>query len=243
MKKEKAALSVRIIWFCRGGGILIAVFAFVSGLFFAHNPGDSFYNCFLALLFIALTFIPDIMKKRMKIYLPTGLQAAIVVFIFAAQILGEIRNFYARFPWWDTALHTLSGVILGYIGFLIIYSINTDRITRRRMNIAGVIAFAFFFAVGCGALWEILEFSIDFFLNKNTQSGVTVAEIRDMIDGMEPGEWFRDPGLNDTMKDLIMDTIGAVAAIVMGYFTIRRHHDRLISEFETHAPADGGTLN
>lgn len=79
---------------------------------------------FIALLTIALTFYPSILSKRFGVYLPASMQIVITLFIFGAQYLGEIKDFYRIIPWWDTLLHTTSGVILGVIGFMFVYLLN-----------------------------------------------------------------------------------------------------------------------
>src|SRR5690606_11091243 len=109
-----------------------------------------------------------------------------LIFIFASLFLGEVRGYYIRYWWWDIALHTASGLLLGIWGFLLVYVLNESQDIEMQMKPRFVALFAFFFAVGCGALWEIFEFAMDQLFGMNMQKPM-----------------LNDPsGLTDTMWDL-----------------------------------------
>ena len=80
----------------------------------------NFYNVFLCLLTLVLFNIPRFVDLKLNIKLPTMLEVVILLFIFAAEILGEIQSFYTIFPYWDTILHTINGFIMAAIGFALI---------------------------------------------------------------------------------------------------------------------------
>ena len=92
-----------------------------------------------------------------------------IVFVFASLFLGEVREYYIRFWWWDLALHAGSGFLLGIIGFLLVYVLNETEEIGVHMKPGFVAFFAFLFAVGIGVLWEIFEFCMDIFFNMNMQ--------------------------------------------------------------------------
>lgn len=152
------------------------------------------YNqLFIAFITIALTYYPSILEKRFGVYLPSSMQIIITLFIFGAQYLGEIRNFYRIFPWWDTALHTTSGVILGVIGFMFVYLLNEKYGKKVKLSPFFVVMFAFCFAVTMGVFWEFFEYGMDRIFGTNMQK-------------------FRypelgDDGLVDTMGDLFVDSL------------------------------------
>ncbi|MBT7903077.1 hypothetical protein HN587_04370 [Candidatus Woesearchaeota archaeon] len=157
---------------------------------------------FVSLAGLLLTFLPAILERNYKIYLPSELELTFGLFIFTALFFGEVRGFYTKFWWWDMFLHTLSGAALGFLGFLLLYSLYQDRkIFAKPVTIA---LFTFSFALAIGAVWEILEFSLDSFFGLNMQKS----------------------GLVDTMSDLIVDAIGAIIAATIGYFYVSgtRHH-------------------
>lgn len=157
---------------------------------------------------IGLMFLPDLLGDRWKVDVPKEFETLALVFVFGALFLGEVRGYYDRFWWWDIALHTTSGLLLGILGFLLVYILNeTDRVDLN-MRPFFVALFAFVFAVAIGALWEIFEFAMDQIFGTRMQKPM-----------------LGDPsGLTDTMWDLIVDTLGALVISVLGWvhMTTRR---------------------
>jgi len=154
---------------------------------------------------IFVTFIPFLVERRFRVHIPPQLQLMGVTFVFASLFLGEVRGYYTRFWWWDIALHTASGLLLGIVGFLLVHVLNEIEKIGMQLKPGFVAFFAFLFAVGLGALWEIFEFSMDTFFGTNMQ--------KPMLD---------DPsGLLDTMVDLIVDTLGALVISLFGYYNLR----------------------
>ncbi len=150
---------------------------------------------------ILVTLSPFYLGKLFRVYIPPEFVLLAIAFIFASLFLGEVYGYYARFWWWDLALHTCSGFLLGIIGFLLVYVLNEVEDIGMHMRPGFVALFSFMFAVGIGALWEIFEFSMDSLFGANMQK-----------------EMFGDPsGLTDTMWDLIVDTLGALVISVLGY--------------------------
>lgn len=150
-------------------------------------------------LMIVIGF-PLTAQRRLVANVPVEIQVFAILFIFATLFLGEIGNFYERYWWWDLVLHTSSGVLLGLLGFLVLYLLNETDAVNLHMRPAFLSFFAFFFSVGLGALWEIFEFAMDQIFGLTMQKPM-----------------FGDPsGLTDTMWDLIVDTAGAGAASLFG---------------------------
>lgn len=150
---------------------------------------------------IVLTLFPRLLETRYQVFTPPAFELLAIAFLFAALFLGEVRGYYARFWWWDMALHTASGFLLGILGFLLVHVLNELEEVDLHMRSGFVAFFAFLFAVGTGALWEIFEFGMD------QLAGTTMQK-----------PMFGDPsGLTDTMWDLIVDTVGAVTIAVLGY--------------------------
>lgn len=155
------------------------------------------------LAIIGLTFLPMIMGRRLNVFIPPEFECMATVFVFASLFLGEVRGYYGRFWWWDISLHTASGVLLGIVGFLLVYILNEKEDINVQLTPGFVALFAFMFAVGMGALWEIFEFTMDKVGGFNMQKPM-----------------FGDAsGLTDTMWDLIVDAVGAlfIALLGLGY--------------------------
>jgi uncharacterized membrane protein YjdF len=150
---------------------------------------------------MAVMLAPAVFRRRLPVEIPSEVEVVAVLFVFATLFLGEVRDYYDRYWWWDMALHTSSGLLLGMLGFMIVYVLNEDRQVDLHMRPAFVALFAFFFAIAIGALWEISEFGMDRFFGTNMQPAT-------------PG----DPsGLTDTIHDLIVDTAGALVVSLFGW--------------------------
>ena len=144
---------------------------------------------------IVVTFLPLILSRRFAVIIPPEFEVLAVVFIYASLFLGEVRGYYVRFWWWDGVLHAGSGFLLGILGFLLVYVLNERDDVDLHMQPRFVALFAFMFAVGMGAIWEIFEFVMDQSFGLNMQKS----------------------GLVDTMWDLIIDTVGAMIISLFGW--------------------------
>lgn len=166
---------------------------------------QQWFNAVITTAIILLTFSPVLLEKKFHVYIPPEFVLLSIAFVFASLFLGEVHGYYTRYWWWDIALHTGSGVLLGIVGFLLVHVLNETEKIGVYMKPGFVAFFAFLFAVGIGALWEIFEFSMDSIFGMNMQK-----------------EMLGDPsGLTDTMWDLIVDTLGALVISVLGYGYIK----------------------
>jgi len=157
-------------------------------------------NLGLSLVTIFLTFLPAIIEKRFKVDFISEFEIVILFFIYASMYLGEIHSFYRRFWWWDIFLHALSGLIIGLIGFLLIYILNKEENVAIKLSPFFVAIFSLSFALAIGVIWEIFEFSMDSFFGFNMQKS----------------------GLLDTMWDLIVDAFSGLIVSVSGYFYLKK---------------------
>ena len=203
-------------------------------------------NVFLCGLTLILFLMPSILERKFKVDLPDTLEIVILLFIFAADILGEIAEFYIRVPHWDTALHTINGFLFAAVGFAIVNMLNEDKRVAMRLSPVSVALVAFCFSMTIGVLWEFFECSMDLFFLLDMQKdsvvnqistvmldptgGNTAVVIRDITDVIvvAGGEeislglgGFLDIGLLDTMKDLFVNLIGAVVFSIVGYFYVK----------------------
>jgi len=149
---------------------------------------------------VVVTFLPVMLGRRFQVQIPPEFESLAVVFIFASLFLGEVRGYYLRFWWWDVLLHTGSGFLMGILAFLLVHLLNEKKEIGLHLTPRFVALFAFMFALGMGALWEILEFGVDAVFGLNMQKS----------------------GLVDTMWDLIVDTVGALVISILGWIYLRR---------------------
>lgn len=95
----------------------------------------NYKNVFMCLLTLILFAIPIIIDQKLNIKLPNTLEIIIFLFIFSAEILGEIQNFYGVFKHWDTILHTLNGFLCAAIGFSMIDILNRKKRKMRLLQL------------------------------------------------------------------------------------------------------------
>lgn len=144
---------------------------------------------------IVVTLLPIVLGRRFAVTIPPEFEVLAVIFIYASLFLGEVHGYYVKYWWWDAVLHAGSGFLLGILGFLLVYVLNEKEDIDIHMRPRFVALFAFMFAVGIGALWEIFEFAMDQFFGLNMQKS----------------------GLVDTMWDLIVDSLGALLIALLGW--------------------------
>lgn len=165
-------------------------------------------NAILTVLVIVLTMLPR-MLRRFSVNVPPEFQLVTAIFVFCAIFLGTSLGFYGRFHWWDTALHTTSGCLLGIVGFIAVFLINGTDHRPEGMRISLVAVFGFMFAVTLGVFWEIYEFVADM-----------------LVPGLDMQVAATGPA--DTMVDMIVNTIGAAVVAFLGYIYSRTGRDSFI---------------
>lgn len=153
--------------------------------------------------------LPNIIEHKLQI--PSRMLVLYAIFLYCAIYLGEVRAFYYNVRHWDTILHTFSGGMLGALGFSFVTILNkSDRIPIN-LSPVFVAVFAFCFAVTLGVFWEIYEFTFDGILGLNMQKFM-------LEDGTQ---LIGRAALQDTMKDLIVDCLGAFIMSFVGYLSLK----------------------
>lgn len=203
---------------------------------------ESFATCILVLL---LFLVPAFIEDKMDLTIPPLFQAIIFTFIFAAEILGEVNSYYVKIPGWDTMLHTINGFLFAAVGFSLIYLLNRG---SRNFNLSPfyLALVAFCFSMTIGVIWEFFECAMDLFFNMDMQKDFivqninsvsldpdnsgTVIHLKDIVETVistSSGETttidggYLDVGILDTMKDLLVNLIGAVVFSIIGYTTLK----------------------
>ncbi len=195
--------------------------------------GD-YYNVFLCGLTLVLFMIPTFVEHRLHIDVPNTLEIIILLFIFSAEILGEIQEYYLIFPFWDTMLHTMNGFLMAAIGIAMVDILNRSRKFKVRLSPAFVALVAFCFSMTVGVVWEFFEYGMDLFFHTDMQKdtwintiysvslnpeGRNVAQqviVDSVVVNGEAWPGYLDIGLHDTMKDLFVNFVGAVIFSVIG---------------------------
>ena len=209
--------------------------------------GGHFQNVFVCILTLVLLMLPSLIERKIRVELPDALQIIIMLFVFAAEILGEIQEFYVLVPHWDTVLHTINGFLFAAIGFSIVNILNENKRVSMTLSPAYMAVAAFCFSMTIGVLWEFFEWGMDCVFATDMQKDVVLQrlssvalhpdgrnipvvfeDISDMAlifaDGTQQTlhlGGYLDMGLQDTMKDLLVNLIGAIVFSVIGYFYIK----------------------
>lgn len=165
-----------------------------------------------AILIAIVTLValsPASISRRYNINLPPEFEIIAVLFLYASLFLGEFGDFYNRYWWWDSVLHTGSGFLLGVVAFILVFTLNQSPRAHLDLSPFFQALFAFSFAVAAGAVWEIFEFTMDSLFGMNMQKS----------------------GLVDTMFDLIVDTIGALVVSIMGYAYLKHGRRSFLNDW------------
>ena len=178
-----------------------------------YAPGRSdyvlmFIQCLLGLVVFSL---PSVVSRKWKFTIPNFIYIMYYLFLYCASVLGEVLNFYYLVPHWDTILHFFSGAMLGALGFILVSWLNDSETVNVTLSPAFIALFAFCFALSCGAVWEIYEFTFDGLLNLNMQKFITADGT--VLTGHS--------ALLDTMKDIIVDALAALMIAVIGYARLK----------------------
>lgn len=197
-------------------------------------------SAFICVLSLVLFLLPAFIEKQFRVQIPTLMEVVILLFIFGAEILGELQNYYTQYPYWDVMLHTTNGFVCAAFGFSLIDILTRNRQEKFRLSPLYVSLVAFCFSMTVGVLWEFFEYGMDVLfltdMQKDTilhsiasvdlSSDGTVVVLRDIstvaVNGQTlPVSGYLDIGLHDTMADLFVNFVGAVVFSVLGYFYIR----------------------
>lgn len=179
-----------------------------------HSDADYILMIIQCLLGLIVINLPTFLARKLRFELPMTLYGMYIVFLYCAIFLGEVRSFYYVIPFWDSILHAFSSLMLGFFGFMAITILLRDEHIVMSLSPIFTAVFAFCFALSIGTTWEIYEYVFDGLLGLNMQKFMTV-------DGTL---LIGHAALADTMKDIMIDAIGALTATVIGSVAIK--HDR-----------------
>ena len=243
IKQNKAAFAVYAIL------RLLVILVLIRCIFI--GKWESVFVCALTLV---LFLIPPLVEEKFSIKLPTALEITVYIFVFCAEILGEISSFYVKYPIWDTLLHTTSGFIFAAFGFCLLDLLNRNK--KVNFTPLTLTLMAFCFSMTIGVMWEFFEFFADRFMSLDMQKDVIVnsifsvtfdeslqnqavpiTDITKTTLTLADGNTFvfngyLDIGIIDTMKDLFVNFVGAIVFSIIGFFYIKsRGKGKFASKF------------
>ena len=215
-------------------------------LLFANLVNKQYENAFLCFLTLILFLLPFIIAEKFNLEVPSTLEIIILLFIFSAEILGEVNAFYQLVDNWDNILHTINGFVMGAIGLSFVNLLNDVESIHIKLSPIFVVLVSFCFSMTVGVLWEFGEYACDKVFNSDMQKDTYINEIYSVkfddsnsnkvikkdinqviIDG-EEWKGYLDIGLMDTIHDLFVNLVGAITFSIFGYFYLTNSKFRIV---------------
>ncbi len=210
-KRNTIYLIVRIII-----GITFALN--IVGFFLVKDDSQQsrlIFNAFQSLGLLLASTVPGFVERKTKLNIPDFMEIIFLFLCIAHFALGEMAGFFVKYSWWDEMLHTFSGSMVAILGFSLVNTINQEKINMNVMPFF-VAVFATCFSVSIGVLWEIVEFALD---------GLTGSNMQRYLNSYTGEPFIGRDALFDTMKDFILDTIGAVVISITGYISMKKQKE------------------
>lgn len=170
------------------------------------------FNVIQCVLFLIIATVGNKIVKNSSLKIPSWLFIVLLLYALAHFLFGEIFNFYAKISWWDSFLHTFSGVLISFLSISLITILNdTSNKKDLQLNILFTCIFALSISISIGVIWEFIEFASDSFFGTNMQRAY-----ESTINGNSQGvPLVGQAALADTMKDLMLDTLGSLVTCIL----------------------------
>lgn len=176
------------------------------------------FNAAQSFMMLMCTFVPGFIEKTGKVSIPNVMSIVFIIFCLAHFVVGEIGELYVKSKIFDSILHTLSGSMLAILGFSIIRLLNNSEKVDLNLNPLFVAVFVICFSITVGVLWEFVEFTIDALTGSNMQR---------YSDSVTREPFLGRAALFDTMKDLMLDTVGALVMAIISYIDLKKKKDHV----------------
>lgn len=238
MNIRKKDRIIRILYAVLAGLVILTLVRAAARREYSH--------VFFCVLTLVLFTLPSLVERKLNIRLPNLFEAIVLVFIYSAEILGEINCYYMRIPYWDTMLHTVNGFMFAAFGFALLDILNQNSKIKYKLSPFYLALMAFCFSMTIGVFWEFFEYYCDLFLGtdmqkdcyvnvlntvmldpNNSNTVVSIKDISEVIvkygDGREIVlDGYIDIGISDTVKDLVVNFVGATIFSIIGFFYVKQ---------------------
>lgn len=191
---------------------IINIVGFFIGKDDSQKSRDLF-NATQSFLMLLCTFVPGFIERTGKVSVPNVMSVTFICFCLAHFVVGEIGELYVKSKIFDSILHTLSGSMIAILGFSIIRLLNNSEKVDLKLNPMFVAIFVVCFSITIGVLWECVEFAADMITGSNMQR---------YSDSVTREPFLGRDALFDTMKDLVLDTIGALVVAIISYVDLKK---------------------
>lgn len=204
--------------------LLIAVFLLLTRK--DANKGRLIFTMVQLIAMLFVFRIPKFIQDKYHFTIPNLLDFVLITFAFSGFILGDVLNFYGKIPYWDSILHTFSGIVIAYVGFIVIEYLDKEYTIPLSVSPLFMSVIVVSVALAIGAIWEIGEYTVDDIFHTNNQQYMqsTRATLYDEDDIPLQGH----AALDDTMKDLMLDLAGAIVVATIEYKKIERKQKKAL---------------
>ena len=203
---------------------------------------DNYNIVYISLITIVIYTILEILEILGKIRMSWWFKFLVFLFVFGAEILGEVFNFYSLIPTWDNVLHFIFGFLSSCFGFSMIKNFKNLYNSFKSLPIVYLII-VICFSVTLGVVWEFFEYRMDrtfkFDMQKDTlidnissisfnSDGNNALCLDDILyteivfDGgtLRIDNGYLDIGLVDTISDMKINMIGSFTFGIFGVLYI-----------------------
>ena len=184
------------------------------------NKGRLIFTMVQLLGMLLVLRIPQFIKDKNHFQIPNLLDFILISFAFSGFILGDVFNFYGKIPYWDSILHAFSGVVIAYVGFIVIEYLDKEYTIPLSISPLFMSLTVVSVALAIGAVWEIGEYTVDDIFHTNNQQ--YMKSTRSTLYDKDDVPLVGHEALADTMKDLMLDLGGAVVVATIEYKKIER---------------------
>ncbi|MBQ8684163.1 MAG: hypothetical protein IJ518_06590 [Clostridia bacterium] len=224
-------------------GVYVVLRLIVIGMLAVNIVQGDYESAFVCGLVLVLFLAPSFIERKLRIEIPSVMECIILLFIFAAEILGELGSYYLQYPYWDTLLHVTNGFLCAAFGFSLVDILSRNKQEKFRLSPFYVALAAFCFSMTVGVVWEFFEYGMDCLFHTDMQKDTVIHLISTVeldptasnqavileniqavtVNGRELGlGGYLDIGLHDTMADLLVNFVGAVVFSVIGYVYVKQ---------------------
>ena len=160
---------------------------------------------------LVITFTPAIFERNYEVPLDPwlGLWITLAVFLHTMGSAG----LYGTIEWWDHLTHAMSASVVAGIGYTFARAVD---IHHDEIHLPTRFAFVFILVVvmAFGVLWELFEFGLDVAAD---ETGITMP--------------LAQHGIDDTVRDMMFNTVGAVVVAAFGQVHLSGVVDSLAADF------------
>lgn len=222
MKKRKTRYA-KLLLVLLGLSVIYASYMFTQAPSGVSNKAYEYVKSDYVLMILqcsvgfVVVFLPSQVEKRFGIEIPDIMEIVYFIFLFCAIYLGEVQNFYYVVPYWDNILHAFSAGMLGALGFVVVNFFNNKENKIIELSPFFVSFFALGFATICGVIWEVYEYLADHILGTNMQKFMSATG--EILTG--------HAALSDTMEDIMINFLGALIVVAIGYFHLKKEQKKI----------------